>query len=80
MKMKYAPRVIAYFAYFLSPNNSYLFSQHFKKQKLQKSQTQGCSGVLLTSNTEILTSNKIHMCFHMICRPLTQEKQGFQLI
>lgn len=57
------------------------FSQHFQKQKLQKSQIleliQGSSYVL---NTEILSSNKIQMCSRMIRLHLTQEKQGFQLI
>lgn len=75
MKMKYAPRVISYFAYFLSPNNSYLFSQHFKKKKLQKSQTlELIQGSYYVLNTVILTSNKIQMCPRIICHPLTQEK------
>lgn len=56
MKMKYAPRVVAYFASFLSPNSSYLFSQHSQKQKLQKSQTlELIQGSYYVLNTVILT-------------------------
>lgn len=75
MKMKHAPRVIAYFAYFLSPNNTYLFSQHFKKQKLRKSQNlEMIQGSYYVLNTIIITSNRIQMCTCMICHPLNQEK------